>query len=80
MGRGRKGRASCPGDRTAQVTDGALNRESREAREVIEPPGLTDRTVNRLNRTAWGDGLRLCTNQCQRADDVRRLKGARSKW
>ena len=38
------------------------------------------RTVKRLNRTAWRDGARLCTNQLERAANVRRLKGARSKW
>ena len=38
------------------------------------------RTVKRLNRDAQKDGLRLRTNQLERATDVCRLKGARSKW
>jgi hypothetical protein len=38
------------------------------------------RTVTWLNDNAWGDGLKLCTNQKVRAKDVLKLKGARSKW
>ena len=38
------------------------------------------RTVQWLNRSARSDGRRLCTNQKQRAADVLKLRGAKSKW
>ena len=38
------------------------------------------RTVHWLNEHAADDALTLAQNQKQRADDVQKLKGARSKW
>ena len=38
------------------------------------------RTVNWLNERRWEDGLKLCTNQKERADDVKLLEGAKTKW
>ena len=38
------------------------------------------RTVNWLNEHRWEDGLKLCTNQKERAADVKLLEGAKTKW
>ena len=37
------------------------------------------RTVNWLNEHRWEDGLKLCTNQKERAADVKLLEGAETK-
>ena len=38
------------------------------------------RTVNWLNEHRWEQGLKLCTNQKERAADVNLLLGAKTKW
>ena len=38
------------------------------------------RTAKWLNEHRWEDGLVLCTNQKDRANDVQKLHGAKTKW
>ena len=61
----------------------------RERLEQAAPEGLETwdafiarlrRTVNWLNERRWEDGLKLCTNQTERDDDVKLLAGAKTKW
>ena len=61
----------------------------RERLEQAAPEGLETRgafiarlrrTVNWLNENRWEDGLKLCTNQKERAADVKLLVGAKTKW
>ena len=61
----------------------------RERLEQAAPEGLETRgafiarlrrTVNWLNEHRWEDCLKLCTNQDERAVDVKLLEGAKTKW
>ena len=61
----------------------------RERLEQASPEGVETRaafiarlrrTANWLNERRWEDGLKLCTNQKERAADVKLLEGAKTKW
>ena len=43
-------------------------------------PGRLRRTALGLNMHRSADGLYLCTNQKERATDVAKLLGAKTKW
>ena len=61
----------------------------RERLEQAAPEGLETRcafiarlrrTVNWFSEHRWENGLKLCTNQKERAADVKLLEGAKTKW